>query len=248
VGALHGDFRGIGNFRNYADLTNDFPNLHVAGNSASFVDWFSEAYDVKMLLLPDLYSIGPMEHRKPWKHPRVLNVGAFGALRSEKNLPSATAAALIMQRRLNVQVRFHMNQGGERKGGNILATIDQMSQGIPGFDVFKHRWTDWKQFIKLVQGMDLLIQPSYTESFNLVTADGIACGVPTVVSEAIRWAPGSWKADSDDPNDIAEVGLKLLANPEERWEGRRVLIDHNERGLKLWQVFLGVKVKHWWDF
>ncbi len=44
----------------------------------------------------------------------------------------------------------------------------------------------------------------------MVTADGIAEGVPSVVSEAIDWAPRSWKAPVDDANAMARIGRKLL--------------------------------------
>jgi glycosyltransferase involved in cell wall biosynthesis len=42
--------------------------------------------------------------------------------------------------------------------------------------------------------MNVLINCSYTESFNMVTADGIAEGIPSVVSDAICWAPAYWRA------------------------------------------------------
>ena len=38
--------------------------------------------------------------------------------------------------------------------------------------------------------MDLLISFSYTESFSMVTADGVAEGLASVASDAIDWAPG----------------------------------------------------------
>ena len=51
--------------------------------------------------------------------------------------------------------------------------------------------------------MHVLLQPSFTESFNVVTADGIAEGVPSVVSDAIDWVPRRWMAKADDPRDVA---------------------------------------------
>ena len=55
-------------------------------------------------------------------------------------------------------------------------------------------WQSWPKFRQSVAHMHLLLQPSYTESFNMVTADGVAEGVPSVVSHAIDWAPEHWKA------------------------------------------------------
>jgi hypothetical protein len=86
--------------------------------------------------------------------------------------------------------------------------------------------------------MHLLLQPSYTESFNVVTADGAAEGVPSVVSHAIEWAPSNWKAQVDDARDIARVGVKLLRS---RWAAPRgfaALKSHNQRAMRQWLGFL----------
>ena len=86
--------------------------------------------------------------------------------------------------------------------------------------------------------MHLLLQPSYTESFNVVTADGVAEGVPSVVSDAIDWAPRSWKAPVDDANAMALVGGKLL---ESRWapgRGLSALKAYNRRAMHAWADFL----------
>jgi hypothetical protein len=89
--------------------------------------------------------------------------------------------------------------------------------------------------------MHLLLQPSYTESFNVVTADGVAEGVASVVSDAIDWAPDSWKAPVDDANAMARVGLKLLGS---RWAARQglaALKAHNRRAIQAWREFLDLQ-------
>jgi hypothetical protein len=86
--------------------------------------------------------------------------------------------------------------------------------------------------------MHLLLQPSYTESFNVVTADGAAEGVPSVVSHAIEWAPRNWKAQVDDAGHIARVGVRLLRS---RWAaslGFAALTRHNRRAMRMWQGFI----------
>jgi glycosyltransferase involved in cell wall biosynthesis len=237
VAALYGDYRGIGNFRNYADLMNDFPNLTISGNSESFVSWFSEAYGVNTFLLPDLYPVDYV-NRDETTHRPHLRFASFGALRPEKNIPSAVAAGILIQQRLQTEVSFHINIGGETKGKEIIHTIDEMSQGIPGFTVVKHKWMPWSDFVRLVRTMDLLFQPSFTESFNIVTADGVSVGVPSVVSSAVRWVPDSWKANPDSPNDLADTGIALLEDPEAWREGHHALRHHNSKGVRLWKNYL----------
>jgi hypothetical protein len=87
--------------------------------------------------------------------------------------------------------------------------------------------------------MHLLLQPSYTESFNMVTADGIAEGVPSVVSRAIDWAPEYWKADVDDVLDIARVGRQLLNDARATADGWRALVKFNHHGVHAYQRYFG---------
>jgi hypothetical protein len=87
--------------------------------------------------------------------------------------------------------------------------------------------------------MHLLMQPSYTESFNVVTADGVAEGVPSVVSEAIDWAPDNWKAPVDDAHAMARVGQALLTSRWAQRQGLNALKTHNKRALSAWSEFVG---------
>jgi hypothetical protein len=88
--------------------------------------------------------------------------------------------------------------------------------------------------------MNLLATPSYTESFNMVTADGIAEGVASVVSDAIEWAPPDWVAPSDDVSAIARVARRLLTDPHAVDEGQAVLRAYVRRGTDMWKSFLEV--------
>jgi hypothetical protein len=40
-----------------------------------------------------------------------------------------------------------------------------------------YNWSSWPAFLRTVRNMDLLLQPSYTESFSMVTGDAIGQGV-----------------------------------------------------------------------
>jgi hypothetical protein len=86
--------------------------------------------------------------------------------------------------------------------------------------------------------MHLLLQPSYTESFNMVTADGVAEGVASVVSSAIDWVPKYWQACPDTVLDIARVGRQLLRDPQAPADGYRALQAHNRAGQAAWRAYL----------
>jgi hypothetical protein len=72
----------------------------------------------------------------------------------------------------------------------------------------------------------------------MVTADGIAQGVASVVSDAIFWAPRNWQAETDDACDIANTAVALLHDPTAVQEGVTALEAHNTTALLLWEKFL----------
>jgi glycosyltransferase involved in cell wall biosynthesis len=86
--------------------------------------------------------------------------------------------------------------------------------------------------------MNLLLQPSFTESFNGVTADGIAEGVPSVVGPAIDWVPGNWIVNPDDAVEVAEAGMRLLGDRGAARAGYEALSAHNRDAIASWRRFL----------
>lgn len=239
VGFLQADPGAVAILRAVIALSHTHDNILLAGNSKPFTEWASEVYGSDVVLLPNLYPIS-RPNKKKWDGSLPIKIGVFGAVRPQKNFMTAAAAALLIQNKLQVPVELHMSTGGEGDGGSVSRAIDQMVKGVPDFKLVRHLWEPWQDFIEIVEQMDLMIQPSYTESFNMVTADGIVTGVPSVVSEAIRWAPESWKADSDDVLDVARVGIKLLESRWSVWRGLRALKASNEFALKHWFAYLGI--------
>jgi hypothetical protein len=234
VGFLQADPDGVWLLRQYRDMARDYSNLHVGGNSERFVKWLRNASREEAILLPNLYPLPDYQLKKVWDGKSAIKIGAFGAVRPYKNFMTAAAAAVVIHRTMGVPVEFHMSTGGE---GGTLDAIEQICANMPGFKLIKHEWQFWDKFIQLVDKMDLLIQVSYTESFNLITADGVSVGVPSVVSSAIEWAPQTWKADADDAMDVARVGLNLLKG-QDRDAGFKALQEHNEESLEHWLAFL----------
>lgn len=237
VGFLQADPNAMTIIRAVIALSNTHSNILLGGNSEPFVKWASEVYGTHVVLLPNLYPISPPA-KKRWDGFLPIRIGVFGAVRPQKNFMTAAAAAMLIQQNVQLPVELHMSTGGEGDGGSVSRAIDQMVAGIPSFTLIRHLWQPWEEFIQTVEKMDLMIQPSYTESFNMVTADGIVMGVPSVVSNAIRWAPNSWKADSDDVLDIARVGTKLLKSRFSVYRGMRALKKSNRYALKHWFRYL----------
>jgi len=237
VGFLQADSNGVKLLREGLDLEMALPNFKIAANSKKMVRWIEDAYGNPVVYAPNLYYLDPRHayHHKPWKHGH-LKIGVFGATRPQKNIMSAVGAAIEISHQLKAQTEIWMSTGRLEGGGlTILRAVQELTRDLPLVTLKESGWKTWPQFRRLVSSMHLLLQPSYTESFNMVTADGIAEGVPTVVSEAIDWTPGSWEADVDDVFDIAKVGRYLLFDPLAAAEGLEHLKHFIVHGVLAWK-------------
>lgn len=242
IGFLQADPGAIKLLREGSELEQSNPNFHIAANSRKLVTWWEATYGTDMLHLPNMYPFSGRIPRRQWQGG-FLRIGCFCAIRPYKNVLTAAAAALEIGVRLRVtQLEFWISGGRAEGGGHtIVAAINEMYAHVPRVRLVQNNWESWPSFVKTVGSMDLMIQPSYTEAFNVVTADGIVQGIPSVVSDAIDWAPKRWVAQSDAASDIADVGIRLLHDPNVSDEGEDALEEHNERGLRDWEKFLKLK-------
>jgi hypothetical protein len=131
-----------------------------------------------------------------------------------------------------------INSGRDEGAGCIVRAIEEMFRITRHANLVRAGWASWHDHRKTVARMNLLINCSYTESFNMVTADGIAERIPSVVSGAICWAPAYWRAPVDDVLEMARVGRHLLCDPLAPGDGYRALLAHNADGLVAWKAFL----------
>jgi hypothetical protein len=240
VGFLFADTNGIKNFRAYFDIQKEYRNFHIAGNSKKFQTWVIKSYRVSCLCLPNLYYL-TNDTKVKKHHDHILKLGCFGATRPLKNLMTSAGAALEISTRLRKPVEFWISSGRTETGAfGVRSAVEALLKDT-AVTIVENFWQPWWDFRKTVASMDLLLQVSYTESFNMVTADGIAEGVPSVVSEAISWCPKSWIANVDDCDEIASCAIELLRNPKAIVEGRRMLRKYVSVGIEEWEEFFKIE-------
>jgi hypothetical protein len=206
-------------------------NFHVAGNCEKF----TQATGVVPLL--NIYPQREIPAKRPLRDP--LLIGAYGASRVLKNLPTAAWAASLIQEELGRPVIFEINAGREEGEGSkhLKGICEEICRGLcVNFNILP--WQEWEEFRSHLQYVDLILQPSFTESFNNVVADGISQGVPSVVGPAIHWVPGWWHANPDSAREIALVGLRLLADEDSGTEGYLALEKYNRAAIETWRNLL----------
>lgn len=215
-------------------------NYHVSGNSKKFVATIEQATGSGVLYLPNIYQIPDGPRFRHNRDDGRLRIGAFGASRLMKNLPSAAWASGIIHQATMHPVDFVINSGREEGPGSV--NIHKILTGICtacDISLIIQPWAGWEEFRVSLRSMDLLLQPSFSESFNNVTADGVWAGVASVVGPAIDWVPASWHAEPELPTDIARVARRLLADPHAAQAGAEALRMFNAGAIAAWHTVIG---------
>ena len=182
-------------------------NVQVAANSKRMnVDLVN--VDIKSQYLPNIYFPAFIEQPVSKHHecPFVINIGCFGAIRPLKNQLEQAVAAITFANMNNKTLRFHINSDRiEQQGNSTLKNIRALFQNSKPHELIEHGWMKHQDFVELVKTMDMGMQVSFSETFNIVTADFVNNGIPIVVSEEITWMPWWTKASPTQTEEIVEV-------------------------------------------
>jgi hypothetical protein len=224
----------------FVALDRQHQNFTVAANCKELSEAMSGATGSVFTYLPNLYHLpGTVRRQRPrWSAGMPLQVGLFGAARVLKNWLTAGTATMILQRHLNTEVYLHVSQGRDEGAGSTRDSLNSLLQLNGRVHLVEVPWLSADDFGRYLFGMDLMLQPSFTETFNNVTADGMARGVPSVVSDAIDWAPESWIAKADSATDIATVARRVLNDKHATKKGWQALDTYNTAAMQAWKRWL----------
>lgn len=240
IAFLQADNNAMKNIRDQMPYQDSVLNFTFAVNNKRLQDALVRIYGGRCLLLPNLYDITSV--RPPiWRAPGVkdrLKIGSFGALRIQKNHSTAAFAACAIGKHLGADIDFHVSTGRDDGGGQILKLLRNVFAGLGWARLVEVPWLSWPAFRSKIAEMDLCIQLSMTESFNIISADAAHAYVPSVVSDTIDWTPTDWRAVADNSEDAARTGLYLLSNQDAGNDGRMALEGHMARALPLWLTYL----------
>lgn len=194
----------------------------VSFNHSQTSEDFNEM-GIRNVYLPNIYPTLPWRGcgELPTKH--MYKIGCFGAIRPFKNQLSQGMAAILFAERRKSVVHFYINSSRvEQRGENILKNLRALFANTR-HKLVEVEWLEHSDFLKLIGTMDACMQVSFTETFNIVTADCIYMHVPVIVSEAIEWLHCK-KADPSSEGHIASVIEYIITH-------RAHLVEDNIRDL-----------------
>lgn len=226
------------------------PNVKVAFNNRE-ASKLANKINIPSIYLPNLYMpkfktghVCLEDYLFDKKVPEVINIGCFGAIRPLKNQLLQAASAIEYATIHNKTIIFHMNASRtEQSGNNVLKNIRALFANTRHLLV-EHAWLCHTDFVQLISNMDLGMQVSFTESFNIVTADFVAKNVPIVVSNDISWMPLITRTNTFSDTDIVrKIDLALRKSNLFTVESKKALNRYNKKALINWSNFLKT-IKH----
>lgn len=210
-------------------------NVYVGFNSyethQNFVDYIrinNHHLAHKALYMPNYYPVSDTCTPYRLDNESVINVGCFGAIRPMKNQLIQAFAAIEFAKSNNIGLRFHINSSrlDDPKNASALKNIRELFKNLPSqFALVEHDWLLRKEFLNLVRRMDIGLQMSLSETFNIVAADFVNMDVPILVSSEIEWMPKYFRANPTDVNDIVRGMQRTLAF--KKWFGWLKLSKYN---------------------
>lgn len=210
-----------------------------------------EAIEIKNDYLPNLYKVESdgnvgflqsilklLKSAFEGQSRKDIHIGCFGAIRPLKNQLLQAVIALQYADKNRLKLTYHINGTRvEQRGETVLKNIRALFVNTE-HTLVEHPWMPHDEFLKVVEAMDLGLQLSYTESFNIVTADFVASKVPIVVGKDIEWMNKICKCDPNNTDQIIEKMEYVMSRRHAiKQLNLRSLLDYNEEALETWRSF-----------
>ena len=191
----------------YLKLRSSGIDISISCNNIDLYEDLKSLYGAGISYSPNIYY--PDDNRKGSeifdfkKSPNELHVGCFGALRVLKNHTQQALWAMDFANKENKILKLHVNvsEHEQKEAGVVLRNMRAIFADTKHVLV-EHPWYSHEDFLNLVRMMDVGMQVSFTETFNIVSADFVACGIPIVVSDEITFINPLCKGTATDKESV----------------------------------------------
>lgn len=191
----------------YKEIKAKFRNFNVSANSTALINEIESSLELKISYTPNIYFPPTFETVSKKRDKKFIDVGCFGAIRPMKNHLIQAMAAIKLANKLGLTLRFHINGGRcEQRGENVEKNLNALFKATK-HSLVTHDWMNHTEFLKLVCKMDIGMQVSFSETFNIVAADFAYANIPIIGSDEIEWLSYLYRAN---PNKIDSIYSKML--------------------------------------
>lgn len=189
------------------------------------------ASNPRLVYLPNCYPTD-FEPQRQFDDKPTLDIACFGAFRPLKNHLQQAFVALRFAEQQGKTLRFHVNSRTDAAGSSPRWNVENLFAQT-GSEIVVHDWEDRDTFLTSLRNVDVLMQASMSETFNIVAADAIFVGTPILVSSEISWAYPVFA----DPQNVDDCIRKLGVV----WKST-FLMTKNRAGLK---SYVGESIRRW---
>jgi hypothetical protein len=194
----------------------------------------------RIIYLPNYY---PQENVQKFKNSvssdDAIDIACFGAIRPFKNNMTQALASIEFCKRKNKKLRFHINsERNELNGATVYENLIQLFANLDNnqYSLVCHPWASRDEFLEICSTIDIGMQVSFTETFNIVGADIITHGVPMIGSSEIPWLSERYIAHPQDVEDIIDKLILTYDNLERNViSNQKSLSDYVENTIKVWK-------------
>jgi hypothetical protein len=226
----------------------DFSNMVIGVNAPRMLNelgtylrikkqWTHEELGKKVIYMPNYY---PQTYKtKEYQiNKEYISIGCFGAVRPLKNHMIQAIAALKFAEHIGKRLHFHINGNRiEMKGEPIVNNLQDLFQQLydRGHRLISNEWTPRETFLDLCGKMDIGLQVSFSETFNIVGADIISQGVPLVGSLEIPWIDEVYTARAQYCDEIFRALLLTHDWAQQNVESnQRKLTEYTNQTCNIW--------------
>lgn len=182
-----------------------FPKVLISANSIVMVNDLISVIKKPVMYTPNYYPVNNKPtHRK--KQRGVINISCFGAIRPLKNHLTQAIAAMAFADQIDNELFFHINGTRiEQQGDPILKNLRHLFESSR-HHLVEHKWLEHDEFVKSIQEqIDIGLQVSFTETFNIVAADHVVNNVPVVTSPQVKFVDRLFHGEPTSINSIVRA-------------------------------------------
>lgn len=191
-----------------------------------------------VIYLPNIYKFNEFENMSNLNDDdSFIDIGCFGAIRPMKNTFQQALASIEFAESKNKTLRFHVNTSRiEQSGENVVKNLKSIFKDSH-HQLVEHSWYHHKDFLSTISKMDMGVQVSFSESFNIVTADFVAANIPIIVGEDIEWMPKFLKCK---PTSHKNLVSRLKWVHKHKWISKKIqriyLHFYNFKAKLIWEL------------